>query len=259
MFAELEGCSLWYETRGSGKPLILIHGFGSDHFSWDGIFEALSASRLVVRYDLRGFGASLDRATESFSHTEDLEALLDALKIERCDVLGVSMGGAIAANFALRVPARVNRLVLESPALVGWEWSESWRNLWRTIVKAARAGDLDEARRLWWMHPVFETTRAIPMAATKLHATIDSYSCVHWAQGDRQEHVMVPDVERLQQLAAPTLLLTGDKDFADFRLIAEIIEAAAPNATRIDYAGAGHLLHLEQPERFLSDVQSFLA
>jgi pimeloyl-ACP methyl ester carboxylesterase len=59
MFAEIDKCALFYEERGVGKPLVLIHGFGSDHKSWDGIFEALSAAHRVIRYDLRGFGASV--------------------------------------------------------------------------------------------------------------------------------------------------------------------------------------------------------
>jgi pimeloyl-ACP methyl ester carboxylesterase len=258
MSVEIKDCTLWCETRGRGKPLVLIHGFGSDHHSWDGLFERLSATHLVVRYDLRGFGASLDRCNYSFSHAADLEGLLNGLNIGRCDVLGVSMGGAIATNFALRAPARVDRLILESPALIGWEWSEAWRIIWRQVVKAARAGNLDEARHLWWMHPMFETTRALPEPARKLWSTIEAYSCIHWAKGDRQEDVLIPDIERLNQLAAPTLLLTGEKDFADLRLVADVIVAAAPHVTRIDYEDAGHMLHLERPERFLKDVAAFL-
>jgi pimeloyl-ACP methyl ester carboxylesterase len=258
MFAEIDKCALFYEERGVGKPLVLIHGFGSDHKSWDGIFEALSAAHRVIRYDLRGFGASVDRSTEPFSHAADLKALLDHLKIERTDLLGVSMGGAVAVNFALRASERVERLVLVSPGSTGWEWTPAWRAFWSPVVRGARAGDMAEAKRLWWMHPFFEVTRTHPAAAQTLRDAIERYSGIHWVEGDRQERVTTPDLERLHLVAAPTLLFAGAKDMEDLHIIANAIAAMVPRVTRIDYPEAGHLLHLEEPKRFLADVLAFL-
>ena len=70
---------------------------------------------------------------------------------------------------------------------------------------------------------------------------------------------MLPDVERLHELAIPTLLLTGDKDMADFRLIAQLIAGAAPHVERIDIADAGHMLLLERPGPVAQAVSEFLA
>ena len=122
--------------------------------------SALGRSLPALRYDLRGFGRTASGGRAAFSHADDLLAVLDAMGVARCDLVGVSMGGSVAVNFALDHAERVRNLVLVSPGLVGWEWSEEWRALWQPIVAAARAGAMDEARRLWWQHPLFATTRA---------------------------------------------------------------------------------------------------
>src|SRR3546814_21057922 len=70
-----------------------------------------------------------------------------------CDLLGVSLGGAIALNFALDHPRRVRRLVLVSPGITAWDWSDEWRTLWAAITDAARSVGVARARELWWEPP----------------------------------------------------------------------------------------------------------
>jgi pimeloyl-ACP methyl ester carboxylesterase len=253
----IPGARLVAEWQGTGDNLVLVHGFAGDRRTWNGIWTDLSRRRRVTRYDLRGFGESTDLHVESFRHSADLEALLDALSIESCDLLGVSMGGSIALNFALDHPGRVRRLVLASPGIVAWQWSEDWQHRWQSVTDKARAGDVAGARDLWWNHPLFAVTRTLPRAAAELGESIDSYSGAHWAERDREMPVM-PDVDRLYLLNPPMLLLTGSADMPDYRLIADLIQGAVPKVRRIDYEGAGHMLHLERPETFVADVMSFL-
>ena len=198
----------------------------------------------MLRYDLRGFGKSTARTDAPFDHVEDLHALLDALALDRCNLVGVSMGGGIALRFALDYPDRVERLALISPMIAGWEWSEDWMTAWRPITRAARRGDMDEARRLWWTHPVFDSIRSSP-AASIAEEEIMRFSGAVWVH-DNQRPVM-PDVERLHRLEAPTLLLTGECDAEDFRLMADLIEGSGKDVRRIDRPSHGHMLHFEDP------------
>lgn len=251
----VEGATLCGEARGENPALVLLHGLGGSRATWDRVVTTLPADLPVLRYDLRGFGASaMDEAVE-FSHADDLLAVLDAQGIAKAAIAGLSLGGAVAANFAIDHPDRVERLVLVSPALVGWEWCQEWRDGWRAMSRAARDGDMETARRLWWEHPLFETTRASD-AADDLRQSIAAFSGRVWVK-DPQRKVL-PDVERLHQITAPTLLLTGERDLPDFRLIADLLEASVPNIRRIDYPDAGHMLPLERAGEIGAALNGFL-
>ena len=244
------------ETEGSGDPVVLLHGFADDRRSWDYAASRLSRERRVIRYDLRGYGESTESGQVPFRHALDLLLVLDTLNIARGDLVGVSMGGGIALNFALDFPERVRRLLLISPGLVGWQWSDEWRSRWARISEVAASQNVSEARELWWNHPLFSTTRAHQAASDILRGSISRYSGRHWLHN--YEESALPDLDRLHTLSVPTLLITGTRDLEEFRLIADLIVGAAPSVTRVDMEGAGHLPHLECPSELLNRVSSFL-
>ena len=165
------------------------------------------------------------------------------------------MGAGVAINFALDHAERVSRLVAISPQLVAWEWSDAWQRLWRPIEQLARAGRIDEAKDLWWQHPVFATTRD-SVAGPDLYASIARYSGNHWISDPHK--LMLPDLERLHRLNVKMLLLTGGRDMEDFRLIADLIEASVADVGRINDPQRGHLLHLEDPVGCARNINAFL-
>lgn len=252
----VEGATLAGEVRGQGAPLILVHGMAGDRHEWDRLLAALPSGLATLSYDLRGFGGSAAGDDGEFSHADDLLALLDALGIDRAPVLGLSMGGGIALNLALSHPERVSRLVLVSPAMVGWEWSPEWKALWRDVASAARAGDLALARERWFDHPMFAALRRDARLAAELRRSLEPYHGRQWL-GDRQRPEL-PDIDRLHGLAMPCLLLTGALDVPDIRLIADVIAAAAPDVRRIDFADAGHMLQAERTAEVAEAVTEFL-
>jgi pimeloyl-ACP methyl ester carboxylesterase len=246
---------LHLQRQGAESRTVFLHGMGEDARTWDAVWEFMDVGICAMRYDLRGFGNSVCRH-EPFSHADDLLALLDATGVQCCDLVGVSDGGSVALNFTLNHAERVRRLVLVSPGVVAWEWSEEWRWRWHEIVSRARAGQIPEAKRLWWEHPLFDTTRTGP-AGRVLREAITRYSGQQWIHD--YQLPQLPDVERLHLLETQTLLLTGGRDLAEFRLIAELIAASAANVERIEDPVHGHLLHLEDPEGCARRISSFLA
>jgi pimeloyl-ACP methyl ester carboxylesterase len=252
----LDHATLQGESREGGGNIVFIHGFGGSLHGWNQLWAAMPPSLGLTRYDLRGFGRSSAEEGASFSHVDDLLALLDARGIGRATLVGLSMGGGIAAGFALDHPDRVEKLVLISPALMGWEWTDEWRQLWRAMAKAARSGNMAKARRLWWQHPLFASTRASP-AAEELRQEIEVFAGRQWIRDDQLP--VLPDVERLHLIAAPTLLLTGALDFADFRLMGDVLEAAVPGIRRIDFPDAGHMLDLEKAQQIAQAIAEFVA
>ncbi len=103
--------SIHCEILGQGHPVILIHGGFGDRRMWDQQFQELAAHYLVVRYDHRGFGRS-SFPDQPYSPIEDLLRLMEELKIQQAHVVGNSIGGSLALDFALQYPERVNRMVL---------------------------------------------------------------------------------------------------------------------------------------------------
>jgi pimeloyl-ACP methyl ester carboxylesterase len=112
--AAVQGGELFYEARGQGAPVVLLHaGAQYDHTMWDGQVQALARRHRVIRYDLRGFGRS-SRPNGPFSPQADLLRVLEALGVQRASLVGLGMGSGVAINFALQHPDRVDRLVLAS-------------------------------------------------------------------------------------------------------------------------------------------------
>src|ERR1044071_8135566 len=102
-FAEVNGTRLYYEALGEGPAVVLVHGGLVDSRLWDAQMRPLSKRFRVVRYDIRGYGRSA-APTGEYQPLEDLRALLDYLKIDKATLVGLSLGGIVAADMALEHP-----------------------------------------------------------------------------------------------------------------------------------------------------------
>lgn len=111
---------LHYQVAGTGDAAVFIHGFGSNLRIWDAQFPFFAQRYHALRYDMRGHGKSALPASEPYAHAHDLKMLIDFCGISRVHIIGHSMGGQIAINFALAYPECVQSLVLVDSALSGW-------------------------------------------------------------------------------------------------------------------------------------------
>jgi pimeloyl-ACP methyl ester carboxylesterase len=258
-FADVNGTRLYYEAAGNGQPLVLIHGFGLDCRLWDAQFAPLARQYRVVRYDLRGFGRSAPPAGEGYRHVDDLKALLDFLHIERAHLLGFSLGGAIALDFALVYPQTVQTLVLVDSVLEGYRMSREWDESVKSIWAHGRAGDVAGAKALWYEHPLFRPARENPEAALHLAQLFQGYSGWHYAHRNPHLRLEPPAAQRLSQIAAPTLVVLGEQDLPDFHAVAHTLAAEIPHAQLVVLPAAGHMCNLEAPQQFLQAVLDFLS
>jgi pimeloyl-ACP methyl ester carboxylesterase len=115
---DVGGASLYYEVTGAGSPVVLLHGLNLDHHVWDEQVAPLAHAHTVVRYDLRGSGRST-AGSHSGTHAGDLKALLDHLELVGVSLLGLSLGGGVAIDFAIAYPNAVRALILVNPLLEG--------------------------------------------------------------------------------------------------------------------------------------------
>ena len=120
-YVPINDTRLYCSITGEGEPLVLLHGGASDLRIWDHQVETLARTLRVIRYDQRGYGKS-DIPVSLFSYVDDLRGLIDALKLERVSVIGSSLGGSVAIDFALKYPERIRSLILVGPALSGYRY-----------------------------------------------------------------------------------------------------------------------------------------
>lgn len=116
-YADVNGLKMYYEVYGSGKPIVLVHGsFMTIPLNWSKIIPLLAKDRKVIVTEMQGHGRTRDIARE-FSYegmADDVSGLLKHLKIDSADILGYSMGGGVAFQFAVRHPKQLRRLVILS-------------------------------------------------------------------------------------------------------------------------------------------------
>ena len=144
----------------------------ADHRMWDPQWQLYQSSFLVVRYDVRGYGRSLN-PVGSYSDHEDLMSLLEGLALEKPVLVGASNGGRIAIDFCLAYPGRVAGLVLAAPSIGGDEAPDEIASGWAEEEAALEAGDRERAvevcLRMWVDGPRRKPSE-VPGAVARTHA-----------------------------------------------------------------------------------------
>jgi pimeloyl-ACP methyl ester carboxylesterase len=244
-------------------PVVLIHGHSADLRLWEPQAPALlAAGYRVVRYDVRGHGRSSAPITGyTWEHyVDDLRALLDHLRLRRVHLAGISMGGAIALQFAIEEPGRVASLALLDSALPGFAYSPEFENDIERLRAAVRAeGSRAALERLWLAHPIFDGVRHHPEAFAVLRRMVLDYPAAEYLDEAEYEPPERPAVERLHEVQAPALVVVGDLDLPDFLIIADILAENLSAARKLVVPDASHLPNLERPDVVNEALLSFLA
>jgi pimeloyl-ACP methyl ester carboxylesterase len=241
--------------------VLFIHGFGLDSRIWDYQFETFAAHYRAIRCDLRGFGRSEPPTAEPYDHADDLKALLTYLGEKQAFVVGSSMGGGLALNFALAYPETTRALVCADGSLWGREWSVEFYTAQAPLRAALQEGDVEAAKAFLLHDPILAPTLK-NLDETRLglmkQMTAD-YSGWHWTYPDPQTAPEPPAAQRLDEIGAPALIIVGDQDFGDFQEVANILCQGLPRSRRLVITGCGHLPNLEAPDEFNHEVLAFLA
>jgi pimeloyl-ACP methyl ester carboxylesterase len=225
---------------------------------WDEQVALFSEQYRVVRYDLRGFGRSaIPEAGVHYQHQADLSALLDSFGIDRAAVLGLSLGGAVALDFALQHPERVRALVLAASTLPGFA-TPDLADLSRAIWRAGKTSGAQAARALWLECPLFETVNEQPAASDRVREMVADYSGWGWTDSDPGTWAEPDCAARLDEIAAPTLVLVGERDIAGMRGNAAELANRIPGAEFSELPDVGHLPNMEAPVAFNRVVLDFL-
>lgn len=258
-FAEVNGTRLYHEVAGAGEPVVLIHGFTLDTRMWDDQFAPFAERYRVVRYDARGFGQSAVPDEAPYTHADDLAALLGHLSIPSAAIIGLSMGGGIAINFALAYPEMTRALIPVDSVLGGHRWSDEWNERFGHIGHTAHTASVEAAKAEWLADPLFAPANERPDVAARLRQMVMDYSGWNWMHRDPHRSQEPPAAERLTQIAVPTLVLLGERDLPDFHAVADTVTRQVSGARKVVLPGVGHMANMEAPEPFNAAVLGFLA
>src|ERR1700730_9893211 len=235
-YAPINGINMYYEVKGGGEPVVLLHGaFMTITNNWDGWIGQLSKTRKVIAVEMQGHGrtADIERDISSENLADDVAALLDHLKIPKADLIGYSMGGGVAMQCAIRHPDKVRKVVVISSTFRRDGMVKEALDLFPKLTAEAFKGSPIEAeyKKLSPTPDEFPkfVKRMVAMAskghdigADKLKATTAPMFFIHGdADGIRLEHV------------AEMFRLKGDEIHGDMKPRYTSRLAILPNPTHV--------------------------
>jgi pimeloyl-ACP methyl ester carboxylesterase len=250
---------LYLEKVGDGKPLTLIHAGFSDHRDWKHQIRDFGKKYQTIVYDQRGSGNSSTIET-AFSPAEDLKIVMAHLKIEKTHLVGHSIGGAIALDFALQYPEKVLSLVLVASGLNGYSWSKEYLELMQSVFEIPKPEIMTKS---FLSAPFY----AMAMANSNIKSEIEKIimenfrKVLTWKTFDiRDVHWFFPEpITKLKDIKVPTFVIFGDKDSEDIKRIAHTLSAHIPNIKNAIIKDTDHLLNFEKPEEFNQLILNFLS
>jgi len=261
---------LSYERSGpvGTTPLLLVHAGIADRRMWDPVWPSLTADRDVVRVDLRGYGESTERPGGAWSPRADVLETLDGLGIDRAHLVGCSFGAGVCVEIALERPALVASLVLTAPGgSLLTERTEELVAFFEAERAAIESGDLDaaaEANVVAWVDGPHRRPDVVPAAVRDAVRAMQRRAfelTIGWPDEVWEaEQELDPEApERLGEITAPTLVITGGLDIDSIGLAADRLLAGIRDVRGVAWPDVAHLPSMERPDDFAAEVLDWVA
>jgi pimeloyl-ACP methyl ester carboxylesterase len=249
LFVEEEG-----NSDSSSSWVVLLHAGIADGTMWDSQAQALARFHRVIRYDHRGMGRS-PWWPGPFTLAGDLETVMSSRKIGEAALVGCSMGGGAAIDFAIQHPDRVTKLVVIGSALGGWPETAEDRETWERIGRLP----LDEQNELLMKMWVDGTRDRSDPAVRARVAEMNARNLARAIAENQTEAGWLdpPAIDRLGEIRAPTLIIAGESDQPRILQIADRLEEGIADARKVVMPGA-HMLNLEHPDELNRLIADFL-
>lgn len=256
----IEGQNVAYAIVGQGPAIVLLHGGTGDAASyWEAQVPFFAREFTVITIDQRGYGESALGDSRNYleSCADDLSELLGYLEVDRTHVVGLSLGGRVAQQFALRHAHLLDRLVLAN-TLSGLKTEKL-----RRFVEDVLIGTAEKAG----MGHVFDLNLLWAFSEDYLRENRDSFELQKkkWSEQSAEDFISVLKAsmyidmtDDLHRISAPTLVIGASEDIEVPQIYSDILVDNIPNAVFSIIEGSGHKTSVEKPEEFNSLVRSFL-
>lgn len=252
-YAPVNGTKVYFEVYGQGKPIVLLHGaFYTIEMNWGQVIPALSKTRKVIAIEMQGHGHSpySDRKLDIVTLANDVEQVMNYLKVDSADVAGYSMGGSVAYQFAVQFPKRLKKLVIISSTYK----SSGWLPVINSAFKDFKPEFFDNT-------PIKAGYDAVAPDKTKWRNFVEqmiAFTDVTFNVGD----------SNIAHISSPVLLISGDNDGLDkvelmktYQLLGGGIAAdmaPMPKSQLAIVPSQGHVSVMMQTKTILGYLNSFL-
>jgi pimeloyl-ACP methyl ester carboxylesterase len=250
-----------YKTFGKGDPIILINGYSVAMDTWHPtLLGKLAANHTVIIFNNRGMGNTTSGDEQKFSlglFANDTAGLLEALKISKADVLGWSMGGAIAQELALNHPDKVGKLVIHASFCGPLNAIEAGKAEFNAMTNETGTAQ-DRIARL---HQTFfpeEWRKENPNYLESIPKTTEVISNQTLSQHKEAIANWTGTCDKLANITQPTLVIVGTKDTGTTPAISLKITEQIPGAWLVQMKGGGHGVMYQYPEQFSNILEAFL-
>jgi pimeloyl-ACP methyl ester carboxylesterase len=254
----VNGAVLHYEERGNGPPLLLVHGTGTYADIWSPVLDGLARTYRVIAYDRRGFGRSSPASDGGLAeHARDAAALLHARDASPATVVGWSGGGVIALDLAASFPDSVTALILAEPAV-----HLTTHPTRSAVAMSVRSGLHRYVRRnpaaaALSMYRWASTYKTGGNAYDGLPETWREQMLAHAPATLREMDQMIrpyPTRAAIRSIACPVTVIEGDLSDPTFARAVGFVMGLLPQARLVPLPGAEHMLHIDQPDRWVEIV-----
>lgn len=258
---KVQGIDLYYKVQGAGYPLILIRGLGSNADHWYCQRPAFSSCYSVVTFDNRGIGRS-EKPDVPYTISimaDDTVGLMDAIGISKAHILGISMGGMIAQEIALRYPQRVHGLILACTHCGGDRAVRPSQEIARIFVEYIFTGSQEAAQNTPKCLFTERTLREAPEVVERYQEVSRRFPPTADVMIRQWEAIPGHDTwAELRYVQAPTLVLSGSDDVLVPPENSKILAERIPNAQLQVIEGGGHQFLVEKADAFNQAVLEFL-
>src|SRR5262245_1620958 len=261
-----DNVKLYYEESGSGVPVVFVHEFAGDYRSWETQVRHFARSYRCIAFNARGYPPSdVPRDGEQYSQArarDDIRAVLDALKIDKAHIVGLSMGGFAALHFGFTYPARARSLVV---AGCGYGAAPDQRQKFAEEAEAAakRFEDVTMAKaaegyalgptRVQFQNKDPRGWREFADQLTE-HSTEGAAGTMRGVQKRRPS--LFDLVDKMKTITVPTLVMTGDEDWPCLEP-GLLMKRTIPTAALVVMPNSGHTINLEEPDAFNAHLDEF--
>lgn len=245
---------LYYEINGTGHPVVMIHGGGTDLREWNYLAPLLAKHYQVISVDGRGVGQS-PTPKDQINYVEDMRFFIDELELDKPTIIGHSIGGQIATEFALTYPEKVTNLVLIAPALSGFQGYTEYEQIMQKVMGAAP--DVEKMVDLMLHSPMYQVVIHSPQRNLATQMLQDQFQRVLGGPAFEMIWPNPPAIDRLEELTAKTLFIIGEKDLPENFLALEHFRKI-PNINFIEIPNADHILTLTHSEALNQAITAFM-